>query len=75
MEPGNRPYVAPDTEPGDAGTEEWADTAPAHEAHHGPLAGPVHKTDIEGALEGSPADEFLNDPNAIGAHNDLKDRG
>ena len=25
MEPDNRPYVDPDTEPGDAGTEKWAD--------------------------------------------------
>ena len=26
MEPENRPYVDADTEPGDEGTEEWADT-------------------------------------------------
>jgi len=70
MEPGNRPYVAPDTEPGDAGTEEWADTVPApgDPARHGSLADAVHKTDAEGALEGSPADRFLTDPDAIHAH-------
>jgi hypothetical protein len=27
MEPPNRPYVDPATEPGDAGTEPWADGA------------------------------------------------
>lgn len=76
MEPKNRPYVDSDTEPGDAGTEEWADTLPGSGAPvgRGPLADPVETTVDDGVVEGSPADEFINDPNAIGAHNDEGDR-
>jgi hypothetical protein len=65
MEPWNRPYVAPDTEPGDAGTEPWADEAPDPEAgdsaKHGPLAEAPASTGEGGAIEGSPADEFLTE--------------
>jgi hypothetical protein len=72
MEPENRPYVDSDTEPGDAGTEEWADTLPeaAGSAGSGPLADPPGTADADGIVDGSPADEFVNDPNAIGARKD-----
>ena len=72
MEPENRPYVAPDTTPGDQGTEEWADTQPgAGDARHrGPLASTPETIDEDGIVDGSPADEFVNDPNAIRARKD-----
>ena len=75
MEPENRPYVDSDTEPGDAGTEEWADTPPASVDSVGrePLADPVGTTD-DGVVDGSPADEFINDPDAIDARDDKGDR-
>lgn len=67
MEPENRPYVDPDTKPGDAGTEEWSDSPPGSGGAigRGPLADAPQATDAEGALEGSPADEFITDPDAI----------
>ena len=76
MEPENRPYVDADMKPGDAGTEEWADTSPGsgNPVGRGPLAAPVGTTDDEGVVDGSPADEFINDPDAIGARNDEGDR-
>jgi hypothetical protein len=76
MEPENRPYVEPDTKPGDAGTEEWAEAepGPGHPGGRGPLANPAGATDSDGAIEGSPADEFINEPDAIGARNDEGDR-
>ena len=74
MEPDNRPYVDPDTKPGDAGTEEWADTPPGSgdPAGRGPLADPAKRTDEhgDGVVDESPADEFINDPDAIDARND-----
>jgi hypothetical protein len=60
MEPENRPYIDPDTKPGDAGTEDWADK-------------PIGTTESD-IVEGSPADEFVNDPDAIEAHKDEGDR-
>lgn len=71
MEPGNRPYVDPGTETGDEGTEEWADTPPGSgdPADRGPLADPEGTTN-EPALPGSPADAFINDPDAIEANNE-----
>ena len=66
MEPENRPYVDADTEPGDAGTEGWADTLPdPGEGGKGPLAHPPGMADADGIVDGSPADEFVNDPDAI----------
>jgi hypothetical protein len=67
MEPENRPYVDPDTQPGDAGTEEWTDRTPGADDPDaaGPLADPIGKTTAEDVIEGSPADEFISDPNAI----------
>ena len=72
MEPENRPYVDPDTEPGDAGTEEWADTLPDanKQTGKGPLAQPAGLADADGIVDGSPADEFVNDPDAIDARKD-----
>ena len=66
MESEKFPYVDPETEPGDAGTEDWADKKPGSGDPTGrePAADPV-ETDDEGVVEGSPADEFINDPDAI----------
>ena len=69
MEPENRPYVAPDTKPGDAGTEEWAETLPRPGDPAGPLANP-DASDDDGVIDGSPADEFIHDPKAIRARDD-----
>lgn len=76
MEPQNRPYVASDTKPGDAGTEEWTDTSPGSRdaVPRGPLADPVPTTEDDGVVDGSPADEFINDPNAIGARTEEGDQ-
>jgi len=68
MEPYNRPYVDPDTEPGDKGTEEWADETPEQAATHEHAEGPA-KTDEEGTIAGSPADIF-DDGDAIAARNE-----
>jgi hypothetical protein len=71
MEPENRPYVDSDTEPGDAGTEDWSDTLPGPEgAGRGPLAHPPGSADADGIVDGSPADEFVNDPDAIADRKD-----
>ena len=55
MEPTNRPYVDPGTEPGDEGTEAWSANRGDDD---GPLAQGGAATDDEGALSGSPADVF-----------------
>ena len=75
MEPDNRPYVAPDTKPGDAGTEEWADELPKPDApvQQGPLANPAARADKDGIVDDSPADTFVNDPDAVTARNDEGD--
>ena len=72
MEPENRPYVDPDTRPGDTGTEEWSDRTPGADDpdEAGPLADPIGKTTADDVIEGSPADEFITDPNAIEARRD-----
>jgi hypothetical protein len=72
MEPYNRPYVDPATEPGDTGTEEWADETSEEATEHpqdtgAGEAGPA--TDREGAVVGSPADIF-DDGDAIAARNE-----
>lgn len=71
MEPENRPYVDSETEPGDSGTEEWSDKRPRPGDPVGrrPLTHPVVTTDDDGVIDESPADEFINDPDAIGARN------
>ncbi len=70
MEPDNRRYVDPDMEPGDKGTEPWADDAAGgHAGKRGPLAGGGAATDAEGAIVGSPADIF-DDGDAIAASNE-----
>ena len=65
MEPTNRPYVDPDTEPGDAGTEPWADDPPdskaGDERTRRPSASPAAPAEEGGAIAGSPADHFLTD--------------
>jgi len=62
MEPENRPYVDPAREPGDSGTEAWADKTPTttDSVGRGPLADPV-ATGGDGVVAGSPADEFIDD--------------
>lgn len=67
MESENRPYVDPDMQPGDKGTEPWADGDIAKE--RGPLADGMSMTDPEGVITGSPADIF-DDGDAIAASND-----
>jgi hypothetical protein len=73
MEPYNRPYVDPETEPGDKGTEEWADETPEQAAksaeHRAPIEERQGSTDEEGTLTGSPADVF-DDGDAIEARNE-----
>jgi hypothetical protein len=68
MEPYNRPYVDPETEPGDKGTEEWADETPEQAAKRAEDSVPVEerqaKTDEQGVISGSPADTF-DDGDAI----------
>jgi hypothetical protein len=63
MEPVHHPYVDPETEPGDAGVEEWVEgkSAPADHPH----AHEAHKVDAEGAPEGSPADLLIHHPEVI----------
>lgn len=71
MEPENRPYVDASTEPGDAGTQAWADTPGGHgdSIDGGPQADPTATTD-GGVVVGSPADEFIDDPAVIAVRND-----
>lgn len=70
MEQGHHPYIDPETEPGDAGTEEWADGVPAPADH--PHAHEAHKIDPEGAPEGSPADVLIHHPEVIAARKDVE---
>jgi hypothetical protein len=78
MEPTNRPYVDPDTEPGDAGTEPWADDPADSEAadrsKRRPAAEPVVPSAEGAASEGSPADQFLTEDDAISARNEDPDQ-
>jgi hypothetical protein len=78
MEPTNRPYVDPDTEPGDAGAESWADDGgdpPTGNPRKGrPGADPVDPSEEDAAIEGSPADHFLTDDDAVGARNEDPDQ-
>jgi hypothetical protein len=69
MEPENRRYVDPDMDPGDKGTEAWADDDANDDPTRGPLAEGRARTDAEGAIIGSPADIF-DDGDAIAARND-----
>jgi hypothetical protein len=70
MEPTNRPYVDPATEPGDAGTEPWADAPTADPSKRPPIADPVAPSDEGAAIEGSPADQFVTEDDAISARNE-----
>lgn len=70
----NRPYVDPVTEPGDAGTEPWADDPKAgDQTKRGPLADPVAPSEDDAAIDGSPADQFITE-DAISARNEDPDR-
>jgi len=76
MEQENRPYVDAETEPGDAGTEQWADAPhgtddPTGRGSRAEPAGTVHDHVV---VEGSPADVFINDAEAIGARDAEDDR-
>ncbi len=68
MESSDRPYIDTETEPGDKGTEKWADDATAPGEHLGPLAEGHAETDAEGAIVGSPAD-ILDDGEGVDAQN------
>jgi hypothetical protein len=74
MEPTNRPYVDPATEPGDAGTEPWAeddaDAANANATKRRPTADPVAPSEEGAAIEGSPADQFLTEDDAVSDRNE-----
>jgi hypothetical protein len=81
MEPTNRPYVDPATEPGDAGTEPWADDAAGSEAGDRSKREPEVKPGMsdtpsveDEAIDGSPADQFLSDEGAISARNEGADQ-
>jgi hypothetical protein len=76
MEPTNRPYVDAAMEPGDAGTEPWADdpadSDAGNPAKRGTLADPVAQPVEGAAIEGSPADTFLTG-DAVDAMNEDAD--
>jgi hypothetical protein len=78
MEPTNRPYVDPVTEPGDAGTEPWADDPADSKAGDPPkrrsVADPVAPSVQGAAIDGSPADEFLTEEDAVSARNEDADQ-
>lgn len=75
MEQEDRPYVNAGTEPGDAGTEERADTTAGSTDAAGPepLAARPSTIDDEGVVDGSPADTFINDAHAISDQKDEDD--
>ena len=54
MEPYNRPYVDPETEPGDKGTEEWADETPEQAAKRAADSVPVEERPVLRADEVKP---------------------
>jgi hypothetical protein len=74
MEPGNRPYVDPSTAPGDSGTEEWSETEAGSEEDEKrrQARGPVVDANKDGIADGSPADEFTHDPDAIADRNEAE---
>jgi hypothetical protein len=69
MEPYNHPYVDPETEPGDKGTEEWADETPEEAANHDRHPASEERTDEQGTIVDSPADIF-DDGDAVEARNE-----
>lgn len=73
MEPKNRPYVDPATEPGDAGTEPWADDEDndkdADPTTTRSTTDQVAAPEDGGAVKGSPADQFLTE-DAVSALNE-----
>jgi hypothetical protein len=77
MDPTNRPYVDPGTEPGDAGTEPWADDRANAEAgdpmKRRPVADPVALSAEGATIKGSPADQFLTEDDAVSAWNEDPD--
>jgi hypothetical protein len=77
MEPTNRPYVDPATEPGDAGTEPWAEDPAGSATGDRPTRAPETKpgrsdtpSGEDEAIEGSPADHFLTGEGAISARDE-----
>ena len=75
MEPGNRPYVDPSTAPGDSGTEAWSDTQPGTEdVEKRHEARPPAVDPMDGIVDGSPAEEFIHDPDAIADRKYADDR-
>jgi hypothetical protein len=78
MEPTNRPYVDPATEPGDAGTEPWTDDGAGAQAEdptkRRSAPDPVAPSEEGAAIKGSPADQFLTDDDAVSARNEERDQ-
>lgn len=76
MESTNRPYVDPATEPGDAGTEPWADdranSGPADQTKPRPVPEADAPPGEGGAVDGSPADQFLTE-DAVNARREDSD--
>jgi hypothetical protein len=77
MEPANRPYIDPSTEPGDAGTEPWAnepsDSQAEDQTKRGPLVDPAAAAE-DAAIDGSPADQFLTEEDAVSAPTEDPDK-
>lgn len=73
MESTNRRYVDPATEPGDTGTEPWADDQADSETGDrtkpGPPVDPVASSEGAVAIDGSPADQFMTE-DAVRARNE-----
>ena len=67
MEPGGKPFLDPDTTPGDVGTEEPADHPPTPDPRgQAPLVPAGGGAIDEGILDGSPADQVLDGLPALG---------
>jgi hypothetical protein len=73
MEPTDRPYVDPTIEPGDAGTEPWADDTDSEagdQTKPRPTATPAAPADQGPAADGSPADEFISNEDVVEERNE-----
>jgi hypothetical protein len=73
MESTDRPYVDPTIEPGDAGTEPWADDRDSEagdEEKPRTPATPSSPAEQGPAVDGSPADEFIADEDVVSARNE-----
>lgn len=76
MEPENRPYVDAATTPGDIGTENWSNGPDSSRppAQRPPRDEPAGTSIDNGVTDGSPADEFINNPDVIALRKHGDDR-